>query len=155
MADQVADPAHLNAGDTTYARVSRAPQEDIARLKARMGWQGIPWYTLTDDFDADFGVEEWARDERLLPRGRQDPRTYFVNDRGDEALGSTWSDMDLTVPAARRSGRTRRRATRRPARMSGGGVTTRRVGAPTRGKDASTRKAAATREYVRRLGRRT
>jgi predicted dithiol-disulfide oxidoreductase (DUF899 family) len=23
-----------------------------------MGWE-IPWCTITDDFDADFGVEEW------------------------------------------------------------------------------------------------
>ena len=58
MADQVAHPAHLNARDTTLAYVSRAPQADIERWKARMGWE-IPWYTLTDDFDADFGVDEW------------------------------------------------------------------------------------------------
>src|SRR4051812_14106422 len=58
MADQVAHPAHLNARDTTLANVSRAPQENIERLKARMGWI-VPWYTLTDDFDKDFGVGEW------------------------------------------------------------------------------------------------
>jgi hypothetical protein len=23
-----------------------------------MGWE-IPWYTITDDFDADFGVDKW------------------------------------------------------------------------------------------------
>ena len=28
-------------------------------LKAKMGWEHIPWYTLTDDFDADFDVDEW------------------------------------------------------------------------------------------------
>ena len=33
-ADQVAHLAHLNARDTTLAYASRAPQEDIARLKA-------------------------------------------------------------------------------------------------------------------------
>ena len=59
VADQVAHPAHLNARDTTFALVSRAPQADIERLKARMGWELIPWYTLTDDFDADFDVDEW------------------------------------------------------------------------------------------------
>src|SRR6201982_4129590 len=51
VADQVAPVAHLNARDTSLAFVSRAPQEDIARVKASMGWQ-MPWYTLTDDFDA-------------------------------------------------------------------------------------------------------
>src|SRR5712675_769678 len=44
-ADQVAQLAHLNARDTTLAYVSRAPQTDIARLKARMGWK-MPWYTI-------------------------------------------------------------------------------------------------------------
>jgi predicted dithiol-disulfide oxidoreductase (DUF899 family) len=36
-ADQVSHLAHLNARDTTLAWASRAPQADIARLKARMG----------------------------------------------------------------------------------------------------------------------
>ena len=58
VADQVAHLAHLNARDTSLAFVSRAPQTDIARLKARMGWED-PWYTITDSFDADFGVDEW------------------------------------------------------------------------------------------------
>src|SRR5438105_5829289 len=58
LADQVAHLAHLNARDTTLAFVSRAPQADIARLKARMGWQ-MPWYTITDRFDVDFGYDEW------------------------------------------------------------------------------------------------
>src|SRR5712672_4078745 len=44
-ADQVADLAHLNARDTTLAFASRAPQADIARLKARMGWK-MPRYTI-------------------------------------------------------------------------------------------------------------
>src|SRR5213596_1454026 len=47
VADQVAHVAHLNARDTTLVLASRAPQADIARLKARMGWE-IPWFTLTD-----------------------------------------------------------------------------------------------------------
>ncbi|WP_250574275.1 DUF899 family protein [Nonomuraea sediminis] len=38
MADQVAHLAHLNARDTTLAFASRAPQPDIERVKARMGW---------------------------------------------------------------------------------------------------------------------
>src|SRR5690349_19935618 len=57
VADQVAHPAHLNARDTTLVFVSRAPQADIQRLKTRMGWDFIPWCTLTDGFDNDFGVD--------------------------------------------------------------------------------------------------
>jgi predicted dithiol-disulfide oxidoreductase (DUF899 family) len=98
LADQVAHPAHLNARDTTLAFVSRAPQAEIQGLKERMGWELIPWYTLTDDFDADFGVGEWHGTNAFL---RDDEnrifRTYFVDSRGDEAMGSTWSYLDITA----------------------------------------------------------
>ena len=97
VADQVAHPAHLNARDTTLAFVSRAPQDDIARWKARMGWEQIPWYTLTDDFDADFGVGEWHGTNAFIRDGEGVFRTYFVDNRGDEAMGSTWSYLDITA----------------------------------------------------------
>ena len=38
-ADQVSHLSHLNARDTTLVYASRAPQADIACLKARMGWE--------------------------------------------------------------------------------------------------------------------
>jgi len=96
LADQVAHLAHLNARDTTLAFASRAPQPDIERWKARMGWE-IPWYTVTDDFDADFGVDEWHGTNAFVREGDRIFRTYFVNSRGDEAMGSTWSYLDLTA----------------------------------------------------------
>jgi len=95
MADQVAHVAHLHARDTTFANVSRAPQADIARLKSRMGWN-MPWYTITDRFDADFGVDEWHGTNVFFRDGETIYRTYFIHDRGDEALGSTWSYLDIT-----------------------------------------------------------
>ncbi len=94
-ADQVGHLAHLNARDTTLAYASRAPQPDIARLKAKMGWD-MPWYTLTDSFDADFGVDEWHGHNVFFRDGEQIFRTYFINNRGDEAMGSTWSYLDLS-----------------------------------------------------------
>jgi predicted dithiol-disulfide oxidoreductase (DUF899 family) len=97
VADQVANLAHLNARDTTLVFVSRAPQADIERLKARFGWEGIPWYTLTDDFDADFGVDEWHGTNAFIRDGDKVFRTYFVDSRGDEAMGSTWSYLDITA----------------------------------------------------------
>jgi predicted dithiol-disulfide oxidoreductase (DUF899 family) len=97
VADQVAHPAHLNARDTSLAFVSRAPQADIANLKARMGWDAIPWYTLTDDFDADFGVDEWHGTNAFVRDGDRVFRTYFLDNRGDEAMGSTWSYLDITA----------------------------------------------------------
>jgi predicted dithiol-disulfide oxidoreductase (DUF899 family) len=97
VADQVAHPAHLNARDTSLAFVSRAPQADVARLKARMGWEHIPWFTLTDDFDADFGVDEWHGTNAFIRDGDRVFRTYFVKDRGDEQMGSTWNYLDVTA----------------------------------------------------------
>jgi predicted dithiol-disulfide oxidoreductase (DUF899 family) len=94
MADQDAHPAHLNARDITLAYASRAPQDDVERLKARMGWQ-VPWYTITDDFDADFGVDEWHGTNAFIREGDQIYRTYFVNERGDE-IGTLWQHLDLT-----------------------------------------------------------
>jgi predicted dithiol-disulfide oxidoreductase (DUF899 family) len=95
VADQVAHLAHLNARDTTLVFVSRAPQPDIARLKARMGWE-IPWFTITDSFDADFGVDEWHGHNMFFRDGDRVFRTYFINSRGDEVMGSTWSYLDAT-----------------------------------------------------------
>jgi predicted dithiol-disulfide oxidoreductase (DUF899 family) len=96
LADQVGHLAHLNARDTTLVFVSRAPQERIARLKNEMGWD-IPWYTLTDSFDADFDVEEWHGTNAFLRDGDDVFRTYYVNWRGDEAMGTTWAYLDITA----------------------------------------------------------
>ncbi len=98
VADQVAHLAHLNARDTTLVFVSRAPQPDIERWKARMGWEQIPWYTLTDGFDADLGVDEWHGTNAFV---RDDEggvfRTYAIDKRGDEMMGGTWDYLDITA----------------------------------------------------------
>ena len=86
VADHVAHVAHLNARDTTLVFVSRAPQADIDRVKARMGW-AMPWYTITDGFDADFGVDEWHGTNAFIRDGDRVFRTYFINNRGDEVDG--------------------------------------------------------------------
>ncbi len=96
-ADQVSHLAHLNARDTTLVYASRAPQVDIARLKERMGWERIPWYTITDSFDADFGVDEWHGHNAFIRDGDRVFRTYFINSRGDEAMGTVWSYLDMTA----------------------------------------------------------
>jgi len=96
VADQIAHVAHLNARDTTLVFVSRAPQPDIARVKTLMGWT-MPWYTMTDAFDTDFGVDEWHGTNTFIRHGDGVFRTYFISGRGDEALGSTWSCLDMTA----------------------------------------------------------
>src|SRR3569832_1507054 len=96
-ADQVSNLAHLNARDTTLVYASRAPQADIARLKAQMGWEHIPWYTITDSFDADFGVDEWHGHNAFIRDGERIFRTYLINSRGDEAMGTVWSYLDMSA----------------------------------------------------------
>ena len=96
VADQIAHLAHLNARDTTLAFASRAPQENIAGLKERMGWE-MPWYSITSEFDTDFGVREWHGTNAFFRDGDRVFRTYFIDSRGDEALGTTWSFLDMTA----------------------------------------------------------
>src|SRR4051795_12853022 len=153
LADQVAHPAHLNARDTTLAYVSRAPQAEIQSLKERMGWELIPWYTLTDDFDKDFGVDQWHGHNAFIREGDRIFRTYFIDARGDEHMGTTWSYLDITALGRREAGepspdgypqpppyqwwnyhdaygggRPPRRPPPRPRRTSGGSTTTRTAG---------------------------
>jgi predicted dithiol-disulfide oxidoreductase (DUF899 family) len=94
-ADQVSHLAHLNARNTTLAYASRAPQPDIARVKARMDWT-MPWYTIIDDFDRDFGVDQWHGHNVFIHDGDRIFRTYLINGRGDEAMGTVWSYLDAS-----------------------------------------------------------
>ena len=103
MADHIGNLAHLNARDTTLVYTSRGSQRDIARIKARMGWD-IPWYTMLPDangaFDVDFGVDQWHGTNAFIRHGdnnEQIYRTYFINDRGDETFVNTWRFLDMTA----------------------------------------------------------
>jgi predicted dithiol-disulfide oxidoreductase (DUF899 family) len=97
VADQIAHPAHLNARGVTLALASRAPQEEIKGLKEHHGWERIPWYTIPDDseWDTDFGVRDWHGHNAFIRDGDKIFRTYFVDARGDEQLGNTWSYLDI------------------------------------------------------------
>jgi predicted dithiol-disulfide oxidoreductase (DUF899 family) len=97
VADQVAHVAHLHARDTTLVFASRGTQVELDRIKARMGWEDIPWVTITDDFDKDHDVDEWHGTNAFIREGDQVYRTYFISARGDEALGGTWSYLDMTA----------------------------------------------------------
>jgi predicted dithiol-disulfide oxidoreductase (DUF899 family) len=106
--DQVGHLAHLNARDSSFALVSRAPIDKIERYRERMGWT-IPWYSsFASDFNVDLGVspetpqpDEYQDGESFalsvfLRDGRDVYRTYFTSQRGVESLGSTWTFLDLT-----------------------------------------------------------
>ncbi len=96
VADQTAPVEHLNARDTTLAFASRAPQAEIQGLKKRNGWE-MPWYTITDSFDADFGVDEWHGTNAFIREDGKIFRTYLITARGDEQMGNTWNLLDITA----------------------------------------------------------
>jgi predicted dithiol-disulfide oxidoreductase (DUF899 family) len=100
MADHIGNLGHLNARNTTLVYASRGSQPEIAVVKARMGWD-IPWYTMIPDeghaFDVDFGVHEWHGTNAFIRDGERVFRTYFINNRGDEAFVNTWNFLDMTA----------------------------------------------------------
>jgi predicted dithiol-disulfide oxidoreductase (DUF899 family) len=49
-------------------------------------------------------VDEWHGTNAFIRDGDTVFRTYFVNNRGDEAMGSTWSYLDLTALGRQRVG---------------------------------------------------
>jgi predicted dithiol-disulfide oxidoreductase (DUF899 family) len=98
MADHIGNLAHLNARDTTLVYASRASQPELERMKTKMGWEHIPWYTITDNFHEDFGVKDWHGTNAFI-RDADDRvfRTYFINGRGDEVFVNTWNFLDMTA----------------------------------------------------------
>jgi hypothetical protein len=42
-------------------------------------------------------VDEWHGHNPFIRDGERVFRTYFINSRGDEAMGTTWNYLDLTA----------------------------------------------------------
>jgi predicted dithiol-disulfide oxidoreductase (DUF899 family) len=100
VVDNIGHLAHLHARGTSLVLVSRAPLANIERYKQRMGWK-VPWFSSSgSDFNADFGLTTNAGEtfglSVFLRDGDNVYRTYFTAGRGVEALGSTWTFLDLT-----------------------------------------------------------
>ena len=84
-----------------------------------MGWGHIPWYTLLYKFDADFGVDQWHGHNAFIHDGSKIYRTYFINGRGDEAMGTLWSYLAHDRWAAKNCGRNCRPDTRKQSPING------------------------------------
>jgi len=100
FADQISHLSHLHARDTSFALVSRAPLARIEHYKERMGWT-VPWFSSSGtDFNVDLGLTTDAGEtfglSVFLRDGDNVYRSYFADGRGVEALGSTWTFLDLT-----------------------------------------------------------
>ena len=65
-------PARRGTPPLAFA-LSVPPRPRSSGLKQRHGREHIPWYTLTDDFDKDFDVDQWhGLRNAVRPRGRPD-----------------------------------------------------------------------------------
>jgi predicted dithiol-disulfide oxidoreductase (DUF899 family) len=94
--DNIADQSHLNARDTTLIIMARAPQEEIDRIRRRMGWT-VPWYSSHgSDFNDDMGLGGGFGLSVLLRDGEEFFRTYFTNGRGVDRLRLDFNLLDLT-----------------------------------------------------------
>jgi predicted dithiol-disulfide oxidoreductase (DUF899 family) len=96
LADQVAHLAHLNARDDARLRLARA----AGRHRALEGPHGPGHDSLVfadRRLRKDFGVDEWHGTNAFIREGDRVFRTYFVDSRGDEAMGSTWAYLDITA----------------------------------------------------------
>lgn len=94
--DHWGHPAHLWARDVTRAVVSPGPLAEIEPFRERMGWD-VPWYSalgtgLYDELRMHGGFALNV----LVREGDEIHRTYMIDGRGVDYLGSTWSFLDLT-----------------------------------------------------------
>ena len=95
---QVGELDHLHSRDVTYATLCQGPYEESARYRDFMQWT-MPWYSarqsldtlLTDRQVGMFHLVCYRRD------GDRAFETYWTNGRGVEAMGNTYSLLDLTV----------------------------------------------------------
>jgi len=128
LVDNVGHLARLRARDTSFVLVSRAPLGNIQHHRERIGWT-IPWFSSAgSDFNVDLGLTSDAGEtfglSVLLRDGEDVFRAYFTNRRGTEALGSTWTFLDLTPLGRQELWEDSPRATRKPRQASGGAATT-------------------------------
>jgi len=98
--DSIGHLAHLNARDTSFALVSRAPSATIEPYKERMGWT-VPWVSsLGSDFNIDLGLTSDDHEafglSVFLRDGDRVYRSYFTAGRGVEGVGNIPGFLDLT-----------------------------------------------------------
>lgn len=101
MADHIAPLVHMNARDTTYVMVSRAPLERLLPFRERMGWT-LPWYSsfgtdFNEDFRATVDGEEHHGVSTFLRDGDRVFHTWSTYNRGIESMLSTFQLLDMTV----------------------------------------------------------
>ena len=62
-----------------------------------MGWE-MPWYTITDSFDKDFGVDEWHGHNAFIRDGEQACSAPTSSTAAaTRRWARTWSYLDMTA----------------------------------------------------------
>ena len=60
-----------------------------------MGWE-MPWFTLTDSFDADFGVAEWHGTNVFFATATACSAHTSSTTAATSRCGGTWNYLDIT-----------------------------------------------------------
>lgn len=89
------DQAHLNARDTRFILMARAPQDELDALRERFGWVH-PWYTSGQDFYDELRLDDAFALTVLLRDGDEVFRTYATTGRGVDRLRTDFNLLDLT-----------------------------------------------------------
>ena len=90
--------AAFGASASSALAYQRLDINDTTVQEGSHGVGGTATFTITDHFDKDFDVDEWHGTIAFI---RDDDgrvfKTYFINNRGDEAFVSTWNLLDMTA----------------------------------------------------------
>jgi hypothetical protein len=95
---QIGDLAYLHEHDVTYATLCQGPYEESVRYRDFMGWT-MPWYSAPEASLRTLLVGRRVGMFHLVCYLREGERvfeTYWTNGRGVEAIGNTYTMLDLT-----------------------------------------------------------
>jgi predicted dithiol-disulfide oxidoreductase (DUF899 family) len=100
MADSIPPLSHLNAKDTSFVLISRAPLAKLLAFRDRMGW-ALPWVssastTFNEDFHATVDGEERQAISVFLRDGGRIFHTWSTFARGEEPFMLVFDLLDIT-----------------------------------------------------------
>lgn len=100
MADSIPPLSHLNAKDTSFVLISRAPLAKLLAFRQRMGWT-LPWVSsastsFNEDFRATVDGEERQAISVFLRDGKRVFHTWSTFARGEEPFMLVFDLLDLT-----------------------------------------------------------
>jgi predicted dithiol-disulfide oxidoreductase (DUF899 family) len=95
---QIGDLSYLHERDVTYVTLCQGPYEESVRYRDFMGWT-MPWYSAPHESLETLLTGRRVGMFHLVCYLREHERafeTYWTNGRGVEAMGNTYTMLDLT-----------------------------------------------------------